>query len=155
MHLQVFDRKIVAAVLQEWFKTMNDLPAGIRQAVELVSFAWGQQWAWVAQPLRADTSCNLGKLGLRFIPIWPNMEAWMLPSISVECQICLPITLEYVKLEVNIFVLVNLPCWWCLWPCLLGETGTYKLRADGEIFVSQCKTDSLKGHITNSSSICL
>jgi hypothetical protein len=39
VHFQVFDRKIVAAVLQEWFKTMNDLPAGIRQAVELVSFA--------------------------------------------------------------------------------------------------------------------
>ncbi len=108
-----------------------------------------------SRPLRADTSCTLGTLGLRFIPIGPNMEAWMLPLISVECQICLPITLEYVKLEVNIFVLVNLPCWWCLWPCLLGETGTYKFRADGEIFVSQCKTDSLKGHITNSSSICL
>jgi hypothetical protein len=37
--LQIFDRKIVAAVLQEWFKTINDLPSGIRQAVELVSFA--------------------------------------------------------------------------------------------------------------------
>jgi hypothetical protein len=36
---EIFDRKIVAAVLQEWFKTINDLPSGIRQAVELVSSA--------------------------------------------------------------------------------------------------------------------
>lgn len=34
---QVFDRKFVEAILQEWFKTVSDLPAGIRQAVELVS----------------------------------------------------------------------------------------------------------------------
>jgi hypothetical protein len=33
----VFDRRIVEAVLQEWFITMRNLPAGIRQAVEMVS----------------------------------------------------------------------------------------------------------------------
>jgi hypothetical protein len=42
-----------------------------------------------------------------------------------------------------------------LWTCLLGETGTYKLRADGEIFVTKCKTVGLKGCIMNSSSICV
>lgn len=34
--MQMFDRKYVEAILQEWFKTISDLPAGIRQAVELV-----------------------------------------------------------------------------------------------------------------------
>lgn len=37
--VQMFDREFVEAILQEWFKTVSDLPAGIRQAVELVS--WG------------------------------------------------------------------------------------------------------------------
>lgn len=37
VHAQMFDRKYVEAILQEWFKTVSDLPAGIRQAVELVS----------------------------------------------------------------------------------------------------------------------
>ncbi|KAJ7547772.1 hypothetical protein O6H91_08G103700 [Diphasiastrum complanatum] len=32
---EVFDRKIVEAVLQEWYRTMTDLPAGIRQAVQM------------------------------------------------------------------------------------------------------------------------
>ena len=34
---QLFDRATVEAVLQEWFRTMADLPAGLRRAVELVS----------------------------------------------------------------------------------------------------------------------
>lgn len=33
---QLFDRKFVDAVLNEWQKTMMDLPAGIRQAYEMV-----------------------------------------------------------------------------------------------------------------------
>lgn len=33
---QLFDRKFVDAVLNEWLKTMMDLPAGLRQAYELV-----------------------------------------------------------------------------------------------------------------------
>eukprot|EP00250_Pteridium_aquilinum_P005022 c15185_g1_i1 orf=381-1931(-) len=32
---EVFDRKIVEAIMQEWYKTFTDLPAGLRQAVEL------------------------------------------------------------------------------------------------------------------------
>ncbi len=36
-----------------------------------------------------------------------------------------------------------------------GEPGTHKFRADGEVFISQCKTNSLKGCIPNSSSICV
>ncbi|BBN14756.1 hypothetical protein MPTK1_6g14250 [Marchantia polymorpha subsp. ruderalis] len=32
---EIFDRKIVEAVLQEWYMTMSNLPAGIRQAVEM------------------------------------------------------------------------------------------------------------------------
>lgn len=32
---EMFDRKYVEAILQEWFRTISDLPAGIRQAVEL------------------------------------------------------------------------------------------------------------------------
>lgn len=34
--LQLFDRKFVDAVLNEWQKTMMDLPAGLRQAYEMV-----------------------------------------------------------------------------------------------------------------------
>ncbi|MCO5550477.1 hypothetical protein L7F22_003964 [Adiantum nelumboides] len=32
---EVFDRKIVEAIMQEWYKTFTELPAGLRQAVEL------------------------------------------------------------------------------------------------------------------------
>ncbi|KAJ7565819.1 hypothetical protein O6H91_02G076500 [Diphasiastrum complanatum] len=32
---EVFDRKIVEAVLREWYKTMTDLPAGLRQAFQM------------------------------------------------------------------------------------------------------------------------
>lgn len=32
---EVFDRKIVEAVMQEWYKTMSDLPAGLLQAFEM------------------------------------------------------------------------------------------------------------------------
>lgn len=35
---QIFDRKFVDAVLNEWQKTMLDLPAGLRQAYEMVSY---------------------------------------------------------------------------------------------------------------------
>lgn len=34
--LKLFDRKFVDAVLNEWQKTMMDLPAGLRQAYEMV-----------------------------------------------------------------------------------------------------------------------
>lgn len=34
---QLFDRKFVDAVLQEWYKSMVNLPAGLRQAYEMVS----------------------------------------------------------------------------------------------------------------------
>lgn len=34
--LQLFDRELIKAVLNEWQKTMIDLPAGIRQACEMV-----------------------------------------------------------------------------------------------------------------------
>lgn len=36
---QLFDRKFVDAVLNEWQKTMMDLPPGFRQAYELVNCA--------------------------------------------------------------------------------------------------------------------
>lgn len=35
-HLQLFDSKFVEAVLNEWQRTMMDLPAGFRQACEMV-----------------------------------------------------------------------------------------------------------------------
>ncbi|KAL5995255.1 hypothetical protein ACLOJK_025313 [Asimina triloba] len=35
---ELFDRKFVDAVLQEWYKTMMDLPAGFRQAYEMGLF---------------------------------------------------------------------------------------------------------------------
>lgn len=33
---QLFDRETVEAVLQEWYKSIKDLPSGFRRAVELV-----------------------------------------------------------------------------------------------------------------------
>lgn len=36
--VQIFDRKFVDAVLNEWQKTMMDLPAGLRQAYEMVRY---------------------------------------------------------------------------------------------------------------------
>lgn len=36
--VQLFDRKFVDAVLNEWQKTMMDLPAGLRQAYEMVGY---------------------------------------------------------------------------------------------------------------------
>jgi hypothetical protein len=35
---QLFNREFVEAVLQEWCKTMSNLPAGLRQACEMVKF---------------------------------------------------------------------------------------------------------------------
>lgn len=36
---QLFDRKFVDAVLNEWQKTIVDLPAGFRQAYEMVQYS--------------------------------------------------------------------------------------------------------------------
>lgn len=35
---QLFNREFVDAVMQEWCKTMSNLPAGLRQAYEMVRF---------------------------------------------------------------------------------------------------------------------
>eukprot|EP00252_Welwitschia_mirabilis_P022413 TRINITY_DN605_c0_g1_i1.p1 TRINITY_DN605_c0_g1~~TRINITY_DN605_c0_g1_i1.p1 ORF type:complete len:523 (-),score=100.29 TRINITY_DN605_c0_g1_i1:379-1947(-) len=35
VNYEIFDRKIVEAVLQEWYKTITDLPAGLLQACEM------------------------------------------------------------------------------------------------------------------------
>jgi len=36
---QLFDRKFVDAVLSEWQRTIMDLPAGFRQAYEMVQYS--------------------------------------------------------------------------------------------------------------------
>jgi hypothetical protein len=38
---QLFDRKFVDAVLSEWQRTIMDLPAGFRQAYEMVQYFSG------------------------------------------------------------------------------------------------------------------
>lgn len=43
LFFQLFDRKFVDAILQEWYKTMMDLPAGLRQAYEMVSYSDSSQ----------------------------------------------------------------------------------------------------------------
>lgn len=35
---QLFNREFVEAVLQEWCKTISNLPSGLRQAYEMVKF---------------------------------------------------------------------------------------------------------------------
>lgn len=50
---EMFDRKYVEAILQEWFRTISDLPAGIRQAVELGLISSAQMvrfWSFNAKP---------------------------------------------------------------------------------------------------------
>ncbi|CAK9227427.1 unnamed protein product [Sphagnum jensenii] len=59
---EVFDRKIVAAVLQEWFKTMNDLPAGIRQAVELGLISSGQMVRFLSVNARPTVSRAISRI---------------------------------------------------------------------------------------------
>lgn len=44
---QLFDRKFVDAVLNEWQKTMMDLPAGFRQAYEMVRTILSGFWSLV------------------------------------------------------------------------------------------------------------
>jgi hypothetical protein len=55
---EMFDRKYVEAILQEWFRTINDLPAGIRQAVELGLISSAQMvrfWSVNARPTMTRT----------------------------------------------------------------------------------------------------
>jgi len=50
---EMFDRKYVEAVLQEWFRSISDLPSGIRQAVELGLMSSAQMtrfWVVNARP---------------------------------------------------------------------------------------------------------
>ncbi|CAI5948450.1 unnamed protein product [Closterium sp. NIES-65] len=61
---EVFDRASVQAVLEEWFRTMADLPAGIRRAVEpgLVSSAQ------VARLMSMDARPTIARLISRLAP---------------------------------------------------------------------------------------
>lgn len=61
--LQLFDKKFVDAVLQEWYKTMVNLPAGLRQAYEMVI---------VFNFMHCKN-------------IYQRMECWMVVTDGVEC----------------------------------------------------------------------
>ncbi|XP_042496894.1 protein RETICULATA-RELATED 1, chloroplastic-like [Macadamia integrifolia] len=53
---ELFDRKFVDAVLQEWKKTMRDLPAGIRQAYEMGLVSSAQMVKFLAINARPTTA---------------------------------------------------------------------------------------------------
>ncbi|KAJ8636657.1 hypothetical protein MRB53_010924 [Persea americana] len=53
---ELFDRKFVDAVLQEWYKTMMDLPAGLRQAYEMGLVSSAQMVRFLAINARPTTS---------------------------------------------------------------------------------------------------
>ncbi|GJP34902.1 hypothetical protein CLOM_g19383 [Closterium sp. NIES-68] len=61
---EVFDRASIEAVLQEWFRTMADLPAGIRRAVELGLVSSAQ----VARLLGIDARPTMARLISRLAP---------------------------------------------------------------------------------------
>lgn len=44
---QLFDRKFLDAVLNEWQKTIMDLPAGIRQAFEMVIPSYSFSYSFI------------------------------------------------------------------------------------------------------------
>ncbi|XP_058074304.1 protein RETICULATA-RELATED 1, chloroplastic [Magnolia sinica] len=52
---ELFDRKFVDAVLQEWYKTMMDLPAGLRQAYEMGLVSSAQMVRFLAINARPTT----------------------------------------------------------------------------------------------------
>ncbi|KAG9459622.1 hypothetical protein H6P81_004130 [Aristolochia fimbriata] len=53
---ELFDRKFVDAVLQEWYKTMKDLPAGLQQAYEMGLVSSAQMVRLLAINARPTTS---------------------------------------------------------------------------------------------------
>ncbi|KAM0940259.1 hypothetical protein DsansV1_C19g0162051 [Dioscorea sansibarensis] len=53
---ELFDRKFVDAVLQEWYKTMVNLPAGLRQAYEMGLVSSAQMVRYLAINARPTTS---------------------------------------------------------------------------------------------------
>ncbi|CAI5478500.1 unnamed protein product [Closterium sp. Yama58-4] len=61
---EVFDRASIQAVLEEWFRTMADLPAGIRRAVELGVVSSAQ----VARLMSIDARPTVARLISRIAP---------------------------------------------------------------------------------------
>ncbi|KAK6156921.1 hypothetical protein DH2020_011169 [Rehmannia glutinosa] len=59
---ELFDRKFVDAVLNEWQKTIMDLPAGFRQAYEMVMlcFSFPFFMNWITSGLDSDANLALG-----------------------------------------------------------------------------------------------
>lgn len=53
---ELFDRKFVDAVLQEWYKTMANLPAGLRQAYEMGLVSSAQMVRFLSMNARPTTS---------------------------------------------------------------------------------------------------
>ncbi|KAG6517223.1 hypothetical protein ZIOFF_020603 [Zingiber officinale] len=63
---QLFDKKFVDAVLQEWFKSMTNLPAGLRQAYELGLVSSAQMVRFLAINARPTVSRAIS----RTVPEW-------------------------------------------------------------------------------------
>ncbi|XP_042473117.1 protein RETICULATA-RELATED 1, chloroplastic-like [Zingiber officinale] len=63
---ELFDKKFVDAVLQEWFKSMTNLPAGLRQAYELGLVSSAQMVRFLAINARPTVSRAIS----RTVPEW-------------------------------------------------------------------------------------
>ncbi|XP_008808156.2 protein RETICULATA-RELATED 1, chloroplastic [Phoenix dactylifera] len=58
---ELFDRKFVDAVLQEWYKTMINLPAGLRQAYEMGLVSSAQMVRFLSMNARPTTSRSISR----------------------------------------------------------------------------------------------
>ncbi|KAH7426030.1 hypothetical protein KP509_11G081900 [Ceratopteris richardii] len=58
---EIFDRKIVEAIMQEWYKTIADLPAGLRQAVELGFISTAQMVRFLSNLGRPTLARNISR----------------------------------------------------------------------------------------------
>ncbi|CAI5992384.1 unnamed protein product [Closterium sp. NIES-65] len=85
---EVFDRASVQAVLEEWFRTMADLPAGIRRAVEpgLVSSAQ------VARLMSMDARPTIARLISRLAP--PDLSRAFIGRMMADPAFLFKLALE-------------------------------------------------------------
>lgn len=83
---EVFDRKIVEAILQEWYKTMSDLPAGLRQAMELGFISSAQMVRYISNFGRPA----MARLLSRAIPPLASREfvGRMIADSGFLCKLC-------------------------------------------------------------------
>ncbi|CAI6001344.1 unnamed protein product [Closterium sp. NIES-64] len=85
---EVFDRASVQAVLEEWFRTMADLPAGIRRAVEMGLVSSAQ----VARLMSMDARPTIARLISRLAP--PDLSRAFIGRMMADPAFLFKLALE-------------------------------------------------------------